>query len=119
MRDRKWNFPRCFCIIRDGKCQKLGIKITFRGDEKKSENREGIRYRRKENSVITDVILLLILKKLLMKGEAKLYLRSDLSNHCACTPVNYGPYPFFLACVYTQAADALESSGDREKRRER
>ena len=26
---------------------------------------------------------LVILKKLLMKEEAKLYLRSDLSNHCA------------------------------------
>ena len=50
-----------------------------------------------------------------MKEEAKLYLRSDLSNHCACTPVNYGPYPFFLACVYTQAADALESSGEKRK----
>ena len=29
MRDRKWNFPPCFCIIRDGKCQKQGRKITF------------------------------------------------------------------------------------------
>ena len=55
MRDRKWNFPPCFCIVRDGKCQKQGRKITFweiffRGDEKKRENGEGIRYRRKENS---------------------------------------------------------------------
>ena len=31
MRDRKWNFPPCFCIIRDGKCQKQGRKITFLG----------------------------------------------------------------------------------------
>ena len=31
MRDRKWNFPPCFCIIRDRKCQKQGRKITFLG----------------------------------------------------------------------------------------
>ena len=31
MRDRKWNFPPYFCIIRDGKCQKQGRKITFWG----------------------------------------------------------------------------------------
>ena len=29
MRDRKWNFPPWFCIIRDEKCQKQGRKITF------------------------------------------------------------------------------------------
>ena len=47
MRDRKWNFPPCFCMIREGR------KITFwgvffLGDEKKCENGEGIWYRRKE-----------------------------------------------------------------------
>ena len=31
MRDRKWNFPPCFCIIRDRKCQKQERKITFLG----------------------------------------------------------------------------------------
>ena len=68
MWDRKWNFLPCFCIFRDGKCQKQGRKsyfegFFFRGDEKNAKTGKDFGIEGKKETILSLIQLREVIKQ--------------------------------------------------------